>query len=393
MKKIVLLILVIIVAFVGYKACHRSSGVIVNNTLHANMQVIDEPEKAPDAAMIYIDASGSMKGYFISSEPDFNNVMGALWGYAKQQRLYFIGQDTPYNGLIANLLSNLKAQPNNAASPLDRLIPELCKKTGSSNICFLVTDGIQSIGGNMQLALEQYKQRLKISLSRYAANKAVAVLKYSAEFKSDPGKSIYYYDMHNARKNVYARKRPFYVIAIGDKAVIRNLKNNASEMLHPEEQIYFGIHDYKGHDANQQQEDSTSRLENTGKAITMSATLPKCLRDYEDNYIRENTMVLQNGMKKTADVRYSNGNLLVEVNPTAAPAMSPAPDGFVSYYIKIKNTVPFSWERLSSVDDSNIERNLSETNRTFSLKYLLEGIKDALDPEAYIIELKYKFKY
>lgn len=390
MKRIGIILAIVIATLLLYKVIIDKPHVINDNKLHSNMGKIDEPSKAPTTAQIYIDASGSMKGYFLSSNPTFNDVMGRLWGYSNNKKVFFIGQSTPYDGLIANLLSNLKAQPNNTASPLDNLIPDLCKKSGEG-ICFLVTDGIQSVGHNTQLALEQYKQKLRQELAMQAASKAVAVLKFSSEFKSVPSKKIYYYDMHDTPQNVYAAKRPYYVIAVGDKAVIRDLKERSSKDLKPEEQIFFGIHDYKGHKANTQQEDSTYRLESTIKPITLSTTLPQCLRDVRD--IESNTLVFQNDAKKTASVKCEGGNLLVTVNPTAAPAMSPTPGGDVSYNVKIKNALPACWYEFSSTDDRNIATNALEKTKTFSLKYLLEGIKEAMDSDEYLIELKYKFKY
>jgi len=390
MKKIGVFLLIAIVALLAYK-CNTKEKIIIDNNLHSNMGKINESSKGPDSAQIYIDASGSMKGYFISSKSAFNDVMGRLWGYSDIQKVFFIGQTTPYHGLIANLLFNLRAQPNNAASPLDHLIPDLCKKSGNG-ICFLVTDGIQSVGGNNQLALEQYKQRLRIELASQAANKAVAVLKFSSEFKSDPGRNVYYYDMYDARKNITVSKRPYYVIAVGNKEVIRDLKKRSSKQLQPEKQVFFGIHDYKGHNDNRQQEDSTYRLQNTNNVIKLSATLPNCLRDVY--YIKNNTQVFQNDVLKTAGVKCdANGNLLVTIDPTATPSMSPTPNGNVSYNVKIKNVIPVCWYELSSVDDHNILTDSLEKTKTFSLKYLLEGIKEAMDTVEYVIELKYKFKY
>lgn len=393
MKKIVILLVIAILAIVFSRTTSKVK-VIDHNKLHSNMAAIDEPAKSPSTAQIYIDASGSMKGYFISDKPDFNNVMGYLWGYAGNQKVFFVGQGSPYTGIVANLLSNLKAQPNNTASPLDYLIPDLCRKSDNRDICFLVTDGIQSIGrGNMQMALEQYKQRLKQTLGTFAGNKAIAVLKYSAEFKSDPGRRIFYFDMHDAPKAINVIKRPYYVIAVGDKAVIRDLKEHASAKLMPEEQIYFGIHDYKGHNANKQQEAPTLKLENPNKDITLSATLPKCIQNVDNDYICENSCIFQNGIKKDATVIYTGGSLKVNVNPTTAPAMVPDTGGYVNYDVKVRNVIPLRWTNLSSNDDRNIQINASEKTKTFSLKYLLEAIKEAFDHEENLIEIKYKFKY
>ena len=80
--------------------------------------------------------------------------------------------------------------------------------------------------------------------------------------------------------------------------------------------------------------------------------------------------------EKDYKVEYSNGNSGLNVNITLInPSKTGVGIGNITY--TLDNNIPASWLSLSVDNDSNSNTMLYK-DKTFGLKYLLQGIKDAV---------------
>ena len=64
-----------------------------------------------------------------------------------------------------------------------------------------------------------------------------------------------------------------------------------------------------------------------------------------------------------------------------------------SVIVKIANQIPSEWQSLYTEDDTNIEKDQTQTSKTFGLRNLLESIKKGVEGENDdIIRITYNFK-
>lgn len=398
MKKFVYIAIGLIVAFAIYKVFFPkslSTDVIINNTLYASNQGINESEaKSVGEAEIYIDASGSMKGYFLSNQPYFINTISSLMSIADSSKVYFMGNPKVYTGLTKDIVQNLRRQPNKTVTTFSDSFEHMCQQSGGSKVCFLVTDGIMSVGDKTGLALKDLQNAIEKTFKANGAGKSMAVLRYTGEFLSDPAKRIYYYDCNDTCRILNCDKRPYFVIAIGEKDVIRHIRSVAAAKLHPAQAICFGVHDITGHQNNICTTSSEARLEIPSDPIVLNATLPACFAHFDANYVKENLTVSVNGIvvdkqyESESNTRISNQELNIVLDQTKN-IIAPAFDGKVTIKLTIANSMPVQWQAYSSDDDTQIES--EGANTTFGLNTLLQGIKNSMDAEPILIEFTYIF--
>lgn len=407
MKKF--LILAVFIAVIGAIIClgpdpDPGRDIIEKNIIHAQIDSINEvAESTINSAEIYIDASGSMKGYFISDECVFSGQLAKLKSYISNTQVYFVGQREPFRERMTTIISDLKKQPNKTATNFDELLTMLCKKSTPDKLCFLVSDGIMSIGKTTNKALEELGVIVKDSISKNGKDKAVAIFQYASEFISNSSANVYYWNHKNEGVNLKCNDRPYYVIAVGSKEAIRSLRNDAKRKLSPVQSLYFGIHDYAGHNKTTQAEKIEAHLEKPYEDVVLNATLPPCLLYYSNKYICDNMVVEMNGKEvsreaynpeQKPDSVIQNGSLNIIIKQEKLPLNSDA-EGLVEFTVKIKNVLPEEWTGgvtgLSSSDDTQIATASMQQKKTYGLETLLNGIKSALDPEDNLIEIKFKF--
>ena len=382
--------------------------VLPNNTVYAIIDSINEPDNKPQTAEIYIDASASMKGYFISDSPVFSGQLANLVGMLDNKKVFFVDETQPRTGMMTNLISDLRSQPNKPVSNFDKLLADMSHKVDTGKVVFLVTDGIMSVGKTTPKALQELGYAVRDSLKNF--NGAIALFKFESEFKSDKSysyfdyitkknrKGVYYYTMNDEPIEVSIQKRPYYVIAVGAKENIRALVNNK---LGAKEEIYFGIHDHDGHTTNRQSEDIDCQLEDLYKPVVLNATLPQCLVSLGKDYFNQNTEVYLNGDELVPLSAYNNSiideagdiNIVISLDAQSGLALVTNPTtGYVEFTVKVRNQIPKAWENLNSDNDSNIANDIDEQKRTYGLLTMLKGIKEALDKDEYLLEIKFKFK-
>ena len=377
-----------------------------DNTVHAIIADFNEEESMPQKADIYIDASASMKGYFISDTPDFPGQMANLAAMFRNKDVFFVDDPQPHTGMLTDIVSNLRKQPNRSVSNFDVLLSGMRDKVEDGKVVLLVTDGIMSVGRTTPKALKELGYVVRDSLRDFEG--AVAFFKFESEFKSnmryyssasdERSRRVCYYTMKDEPIEVNVADRPYYVIAMGTKENIRALRHNK---LGAKNEIYFGIHDHDGHTTNTQSEDADSKLEVLNDPVVLNATLPKCLVSLGKEYFDQNTEVYLNGVRVPSSA-YGNriideaGDINVIINQDVQkggqPLVANPLTGYVEFTVKVRNEIPDSWKALNSDDDSKIAIDSLEQWKTYGLLTLLNGIKEALDAEDYLMELQFKFK-
>ena len=389
---------IVVIALIAllYKICDRpQSHIISQNTIHAKFDSIKEKKTMPKEVGINIDASGSMKGYFISDQPEFSGQLANLVGMFDKKEVFFVDNPQPYKGLITDIISDLRNQPHRAVTDFDKLLAKMCHKVESGRVEFLITDGIMSVGKTTPKALKELGYAVRDSLKHFSV--AVAIFKFESEFKSDIKKNVGYWTCKEIYKPINVSSRPYYVIAVGTKEDIRALMDNK---LGAKEEIYFGIHDHKGHSTNSQAEEKDSQLEVGDDPVILNATLPQCLSKLGKHFFEEMTEVYLND-DKVPPSAYGNkiideaGDINVVISQDATkgiPLVADPMTGYVKFTVKVRNEIPEAWTILNSDDDSYIDTDIEQQQKTYGLLTLIKGIKDALDPYDYLLDLKFYFK-
>ena len=187
MKKILICLFIACIGVVIYKKFVSDVGAEVwtHNEVNGKIEAFKEPAEAPLKSELYIDASGSMKPYFFATNTTMSNSISEFLNLdEKGTDVYFIGSNKKHNGLVAQIITNVKNQPNLASTSFDNFFMSMSAKADSTNsIIYLVTDGIMSISGvNMKTALTQMMGKVKNSLSK-SNNIAAAIFRYESGYK------------------------------------------------------------------------------------------------------------------------------------------------------------------------------------------------------------------
>lgn len=357
------------------------------NKFNISFNKLEIPSSQISSTEIYFDASTSMKGYFASGDGAMANVVSRFEKIATDTTKMFLirknNKEVPFSSLATSLQQNLSLF-DGGSTHFEILIPKLAEKANEGKLSVLVTDGIVFIDKNASTALEQFQNLLSKQLKNKVKNKAVAIFKYSAKFKSTqvgPG-GVCYYDMFDTPKKLDSDNRPFYVIAIGSIKDILALQNVADTDLKPELQFYVGL-DPNGILQKVQSDPIKLQDVNTSDDWTIQMTFPKELSYINDEdfyYFKQNTKIEigNKALKEEKDykVEYSNGNSGLNVNITLInPSKTGVGIGNITY--TLDNNIPASWLSLSVDNDSNSNTMLYK-DKTFGIKYLLQGIKDAV---------------
>lgn len=378
----------------------------LQTTLYANFEEAKEtPSEAEFNSEVFFDASGSMKAYYVADDGRFAGQISKLYGCSQKISMFFLSKDkevnfTPYEGRIADIVNNLKAF-NGGDTRFDVLLPMLCKRATKGKVCFLVTDGIIFVNKNTSKGLVEYQNILARELKNVGAgSKGFAIFKYSANFDGrDIKKGVCYFTMNDKRETLLEKDRPYYIVAIGDKADILRLRDVAASSLSPELALYYGVHDIAVHCSGKQNSDAENKV-NAESELTLTATLPECLSRWHamyPAYMANNAKVTLNtstsGVEKELKAKndYSvemvNGaNVSLNVRLTPNPARE---EGVVT--VTVANAIPQEWIDLSVDDDTDVNK---VRKKTFGLKYLVGGVMQATgEDKKPLAEIKYEYKY
>lgn len=351
----------------------------------------------PEFINAYIDVSTSMKGYF-SKDTDGRFITAI--SNANPNRLMWMDKNfTEIKGIPTNklLTGEYRGGDSFFQTMFDRVITR-DSLTKSNGISLLFTDGIISASSDdtrknpkfTPQTLPHFKNEITKALKK---RKGIAMVIFMLNSKFDG----YYYDYQNKPIKVSIEDRPFYIIAIGKPACIRYfMKNNSINATLAEA---FGIYDAKIDNARGTLFVPTRYAdwnENkfVGQELGLNLQLPEYIAEMGKEYILENMVVEYNGKDITDILQKDTINNPIKINGKSftinnwktmdpkLPLIKPGENTLKFIIKKAKNT---SWEYYSSMDDKEIKTNLFEQEKTFALQYLIDGIKNGIEPNELII--------
>lgn len=392
MKKVFVIIICILGAFLLIKALIKddtSEKVWVGNRVSASFpeRTINETSTCPNLTKIFIDASGSMKPYFRADENGMINTLSEIKNLnIDNTNIYFLGSAKAYTGYITNILGEINKQPNLSATTFHDFFNEsACRLDSVNELIYLVTDGIMSVGsGNTAKALVQLRGQITNSLKCHS-NLAAAIFRYEGGYNGD------YWNSKNQKITANECpllkgeiKRPYYVIALGRKEVIRWMYSlPISKLNNPSASLYMGIHDVKGHMASALALGDSIAIEDMNQKVTLILELPDCLKDIEANIVK----VCNAGETLNIPVKKEGRVLSAQILPTV-PLRSES-DGRIKISFVCKNEIPENW-----VNSWNTENDLNGPDEftTYGLKYLIEGMFNGLENSENIFVVDFVYK-
>lgn len=351
---------------------------------------------------LYVDNSSSMRGYFESKNlSQLITVLSGIQQYYSDKNIngFYVEKDSlkeySFDKLTTDL-SSRKFTNYSDAIQLDGLIRRIAGsyKLKSKNLRllnFIITDGIPS-GTNEEInppgkKLKPEDRTFNIdqatTLQARIANALSGIKNIAAsvyQFQSGFNGDYYYYNNTNKPKDW--DKRPFYVIAIGDKNLVMDFaesENNGLELFKSINKVHFGSVD-------------GSKICLTGPFLTGTMTVDPQLFEEADNdeakikispqlslkglpyfarttsYIKKNAKIILDD-KEFEDYK-SEGDFLT-LNLKVDQNMK------YKLNINIKNTTP-SWVESSTCFNDKLISDLELKNKTFNLKFLIEGLKNGI---------------
>lgn len=387
MKKIVLVIVAVIIAFFIVKAIKNDGGSSqkswTDNEISASYpenMISESVGSMPSTAEVYIDASGSMKPYF---NADGVNMINTVSEFVNQNvegtSIYFLGNDRPYSGLVKDILGDIKNQPNSQTSTFHDFFAEKASKLDTVNtMVYLVTDGIMSVDKGTAKALVALRGKIESALKGHD-NLAMAVFRYKGGYKGD------YWDcdggVHSVKEEI---SRPYYIIAMGSKESMRWLRSVSPEKLNnPEKRLFLGVHDLAGHKKPVLALGDSAKIKDVNKDVKLILELPQCLKDIDANLVK----LYNNEQKLPIKVEKLEGNRLAASIPVTTPLRA-GTNKLITITMSEPNKLPIEWtEGWNTTDDSD---GPDETT-TFGLKELVSGMFNALETDDVLFSADFKY--
>jgi hypothetical protein len=395
---------------------------------------IDSPE-LPKSKLnkirFYIETSESMGGYMNGGtefQDAVNNLIGILGGEYNFIH-FFPNTITSTIGTYSNVdqyrrdLTTSRFQFG-GHSPIDEMFRIIIDSSKKNDVNFLVTDAIMSgsnndVKNNPQYNIEQRTLMLNLVRSRFEQVKdafGVSIYGFKSRFNTNPNKGFVYYTYNNTHINSSFQRRPFFVFVFGDRQLVNEINGKLKDntFFTPEKELHFGIQQepvkkYALFHSHLPRQDQASCFLNADGSI-------KC------NIIPVSTAHVKFGigldLSEMPDyaktVQYLGNNLKINTSNNLiadhSGAMSPLTSGLINsidrvvelprinklgctHYLNIDISSLFSpaenlniqllkeedkwYEDWSCDDDSNIQSDPSLQERTFNLKRLIWGIREA----------------
>ncbi len=349
--------------------------------------------------LLYLDSSGSMKGYLGASSDDrFIGTLAAfMYSAPTEVRLFGTQEGKALSSSQFERQLNAKSIQWSAESDLTKMISSLIQRIsgGYASYGILITDGIMS-GSNSEIQREPNYNKTRRGLltqkilnvfNTYKDNTenkqlSAIVIQYTSSFG---GK---YYDYKNTNITLNNKERPYYAIIFVKSeecnSYLQNLEQNDALKAYTniyvigESQPDIKILPYKETASivsGGLQLNSAAIKKNDGNlALTVAIQkLPNYMRDAE--FIQNNIELIKINDKDEQQVispeRYTlevaSNRLVLSINPNYIKGSK--------IKVKIKNSLPRWIEIASSDDDSQIAYDEIELARTFNFKYLMDGFK------------------
>lgn len=395
MKKNIVIVIVVLIALFGVYKWFNGGGepggsdIWVDNKISASFQAGTIDEKisgCPERAEIFIDASGSMKPYFMAEECGMVNTLSEINNLnINGTKIYFLGSKKPYKGLIRNILGEIEKQPSMVATTFHEFFKEsVCRLDSVNELVYLVTDGIMSVGGgDMSKALVQLRGEITNALTGHP-DLAAAILRYEGGYKGD------YWNSRNQRITAQKCpllkeeiKRPFFVIALGRKGAIRWLHSLPANKLNYPMSFFMGIHDMEGHMKSILSSGDKAVLEDMNKDVVLLLELPECLKDIDEKQVK----VYNAGNELNIPV-VKEGTVLTAQIATSVP-LRPESDGRIKISFILKNKIPANWTDAWSNEN---DLNGPDETTTYGLKYLVEGMYNGIENSENMFVVNFIYK-
>ena len=346
----------------------------------------DDTAEKPAKVFAYIDASGSMKGYFsLQSDGRFITALSDV----NPDRINWMDNNftelagVPTNSLLTNRFSG-------GQSRFDEMLPRIIRRDSLSKydcVSLLFTDGILSASKQatnvnpnyMKQTLGTFENMIAKSLKE---TPGIAIAIFQLESKYDGC----YWNYKNQQVNdVSIKDRPFYVIVMGKPSLIRHFcKNNKLK-----DSLYtaFGVNEkeIKGKNGTffspvvPQDFNGDKLVSNT---IAFTLTLPDNVSQYGDAYIKKNIIITLDGKDKSKELKslvsISGSQLTISNWNTLAPSY-PIGIGQHTLKVEIPHVISDEWTKLYSEDDLNMKNKKKKKKSTFALEYLIKGIQEGIE--------------
>lgn len=390
MKKIIIAVSLAVVAFVAYK--YIDGGVEPPPSKFEVSSVSYKMEtEEPAFVNAYIDASGSMKGYF--SKNSDGRFITALSNAAPQKTMWMDSKKTELQGIPTNQL--LTNRFSGGDSRFDMMLSDIIIRDSlnkSNGVSLLFTDGILSASVAQTDRTPEYMPMsftvFKNEIAKAIKGKGVAVSVLKLESKYD---GTYWNYQNKSVPNLQVENRPFYVIAMGKADRIRHFM--ANNKLDAKLTAEFGVYDNTVDitSVNTFTPATPKDWEGTkfkGNNIEFYLTLPNYVAKLGNAYIKNNLVVEIDSIetsKLDSCINVMGTNLSIKnwaVNDVTKPILT---TGEHALTVKIKKTIPQEWKLLYTEDDKDIKTNFVKQSQTFALEYLLKGIKEGTETDDVII--------
>jgi molybdopterin-guanine dinucleotide biosynthesis protein A len=376
---------------------------------------------------IYIENSGSMNGY-VNGNTQFKGairdllVMLKYYYGEKNINIHFINSDiypTQIHGDIVTFSKTLNTKTfkigDTDNSNLNNIFNQILNKTAKDTMSILLSDCIYSIKGSKteDLLSDQKSLTKDAFLTKFKSKErlATSIVKLTSEFNGT------YYDKDNKKTQLSGQLRPYYItIMATDKAMtnfneniklvkgkVEGFENKYNLTLNNYSQgIYFSVintsddsarfkpdRDFNKNGAIKGIKDVSINERNSSNfiftvAVDMS-TIP-----VEDSYIldKSNYNIKDANYKIKGIYPFSDKNIkpttaimLAKANakPTHYIVFESTTPNFTNLTFTLKKQIPKWVYETNTNDDSSVSQN---SNKTFGIKYLIEGISEAYETES-----------
>ncbi len=203
-------------------------------------------EIQPTQINVYIDGSGSMKGYF--AKGNMTNLVQALVSLdnvagdtAVTYKMWGSNVKLTKDNIVTNLQ---EGRVTGKASEFDKILAPMVKEAVNDTLTILMTDGILSSASNYTSRNNKFTDDNRAALAQKIQNQLNGSDKAVSVYRMTTGYNGTYYNKANKPVNIKNSTRPFYMIVIGDPANVRYFDKMAeddkiSEVYDDAETLHF----------------------------------------------------------------------------------------------------------------------------------------------------------
>lgn len=409
-KTLSLAMIVLLTLSCNQDRSNQSQALSNHDSIEIETDIVEVATLIPPTPIInvYVENSGSMDGY-VKGVTEFEQSVYNFLSDIKIKNLtselnlnYINSTIIPQNSDIQDFIEKLEPSTFKAkggkrsTSDISNVFKSILSKTNDSILSILVSDCVFSPGSGVNAGEYLVNQQIgiKVSMSEYLqAHPQTAVLIYQLSSKFN-GK---YYNRLNQPTQIN-NKRPFYIWVIGHqeyiRALINQIKNesfkgsgieNSYILSSGHQSIKYDVPmGYGNFTYDKKIQPPTHNLakmrkdQHTGKAMfSINVDFSPLL--VSDGYIKDISNYNTNdtdykieSIASTAAIGYTH-NIKI-----SSPVLKPC-----QYQISLMKSLPQWVYDLNSDDDMDIN-SYNNMNKTYGIKYLIEGVN-----EAYLNESKF----